>query len=112
MRVLVIDDSHDLANLMCKLIRIAGHECRWAGSGAEAVQMVTTWPPHLVFCDINMPEMDGFETACQLRARTAAKLVALTAMEEEVIQEARIFDGYASKPIAYSTLQAILDEST
>ena len=61
-RILVIDDDHDILNIVLIHLAQADYEAKGVDSGEKAPQLMETWEPHLVLLDINMPGMDGFET--------------------------------------------------
>ena len=97
------------------LLKIFGAEVRVAHSGAEGLAACADFTPELVFLDIGMPVMDGFETARRMRALPAARkatLVALTGRGEEEtrrrVKEAG-FDRHVTKPADLDELQALLD---
>jgi two-component system CheB/CheR fusion protein len=80
-RVLVIDDNVDGAEALAVVLRRAGHEVRSAHSGRDALEIARDFRPEVVFLDVGMPGMDGYETAGRLRAMAgleSALLVALT----------------------------------
>lgn len=80
-RLLVIDDNKDAANSLAMLLRLQGHEVQVAFSGVAALEIAKTFRPHLVFLDIGMPDMDGYEVAGRLRNESWGRntvLVALT----------------------------------
>jgi PAS domain S-box-containing protein len=114
-RVLIVDDSPDVADSLALLLKIFGAEVRVAHSGAEGLAACADFTPELVFLDIGMPVMDGFETARRMRALPAARkatLVALTGRGEEEtrrrVKEAG-FDRHVTKPADLDELQALLD---
>ena len=113
-QVLVVDDNVDAASSLAVLLRLEGHDARVAHSGPEALEAVERSRPDVVFLDIGMPGMDGYEVAQRLRARhdlVALKLVALTGWgQEHDRQQARAagFDHHLTKPVAANDLQALL----
>jgi len=66
-RVLVVDDHHDGAEALGKLLEALGCDVRLAYSGAQALQIAPTFRPRLVILDIEMPGLSGPETARLLR---------------------------------------------
>jgi two-component system CheB/CheR fusion protein len=66
-RVLVADDDRDEAEALGLLLRRLGCDTRVVYSGQDAVATAPAFQPHLVVLDINMPGMDGYETAIVLR---------------------------------------------
>lgn len=60
-RLLIADDNEDNRNLLAEIVRITGFTVRQAANGEEAVQLQQEWKPHLIWMDLKMPVMDGFE---------------------------------------------------
>ena len=116
-RVLVVDDNRDAADTLAALLRVSGHDVRVAYDGGAALAVGKAEPPDVVFLDIGMPGMDGYETARRLRAmpQTArAMLVALTGWGQEEDQRrsaAAGFDRHLVKPAEPAALQAILSRA-
>ena len=80
-RILVIDDNSDVAEALAQLLRDFGHEVQIALSGPDGLKTAAAFAPEVVFVDIGMPGMDGYEVARQLRQQTElkkSKLVALS----------------------------------
>lgn len=104
-RVLVIEDNQANALLMDYLLKSYGYDTLTAADGETGVAMALQQRPDLVLCDIQLPGIDGYEVARQLRSAAdlqGVQLVALTALamigdEERILS--RGFDGYVSKPI-------------
>jgi len=103
--VLVVGDNLESLAAMVSLLRALGHEPVSAASGRPAIQVAAEQPVDVVLLDIQMPGMDGFETARALRRNAAlaeVPLVALTALampgDRELILDAG-FSGYIAKPI-------------
>ena len=67
-RILVIDDSRDAAFMMKMLLAKLGHAVETAEGGRQGIDAAKQAPPDIVFCDIGMPIVDGYEVARQLRA--------------------------------------------
>lgn len=71
MRILVVDDSRVMRQIVIRTLRQAGydgHELIEAGNGAEALDLVQSQAPDLVLSDWNMPEMTGIELLRALRS--------------------------------------------
>ncbi|MCC5660756.1 response regulator [Nostoc sp. XA010] len=60
-RILVVDDSKESRLLLVKILTSVGFEVREATDGSEAVANWESWQPHLIFMDMRMPVMDGYE---------------------------------------------------
>jgi CheY-like chemotaxis protein len=114
-RILVIDDDHDVADSLVMFLETFGAEVRVAYSGADGVEGVKDFTPELVFLDLGMPGMDGYETARRIRALPEGrdvKLVALTGWGQDQIRDrAREagFDSQLTKPAGLEALQELLD---
>ena len=108
-RVLVIDDDPVNVDLVAYLLRAYGHEPVTALGGEDALRELSEQSVDLVLCDIQMPEMDGFEILRELRrnerfARTPVVGVTALAMvgdREKIV--AAGFNGYLTKPITPET---------
>ena len=68
-RVLVVDDSPIVRDLLSELLSSVGLTVRVAGDGAAALQQLADDPVDLIVCDVEMPVMDGFELLRRLRER-------------------------------------------
>lgn len=77
-RVLVIDDEADLRFLIREVLSLAGVEVTEASSGAEGLELLAAAEkPDVVILDVQMPEMDGWETLATLRSRGPSPGVAV-----------------------------------
>ena len=68
-RVLIVDDSPIVRDLLAELLTSVGLDVRVAGDGAAALVSLTDNPVDLIVCDVEMPVMDGFEFLRRLRDR-------------------------------------------
>lgn len=68
-RILVVDDSKDSRMLLVKILTSVGFEVREAIDGSEAVANWESWQPHLIFMDMRMPVMDGYEATRIIKAK-------------------------------------------
>jgi len=102
-RLLVVDDNPIAAEALAAALEAEGFITRYALSGVEAIDIASTWRPHVVILDINMPEYDGFQTASIMRRLSTtrdAKIIAFTALgESDVLPRGPAvgFDGYCQK---------------
>jgi CheY-like chemotaxis protein len=113
-RVLVVDDNVDAAESLALLLRMEGHDVRVAHDGPAALVAVEADPPDLVFLDIGMPVMNGYDVARRLRQRPGLEhlvLVAVTGWGQEEdrrrSQEAG-FDHHLVKPAEPEALRQLL----
>jgi len=114
LRILVIDDIPDVADVMKMLLDLEGFETSVAYSGASALELARHFSPDVVFCDIGLPEMDGHEIARRMRADPAispAVLIALTGWGAEgEVRKTREsgFDFHMVKPVDANALLELL----
>ncbi len=89
-RVLVVDDSDENRLLLQELLNGAGFEVRSATNGQEAINEFQTWQPHLIWMDIRMPVMDGYQATRAIKESNGQDtvIIAITAsaFEEERAQ--------------------------
>lgn len=116
-RVLVIDDNVDAADMLASLVMSLGGEARAANSGADGLQTAAEFHPDVVLLDIGMPEMDGYETCRRLRASPASQsayIVALTGWGQPHDRERALsegFDAHMTKPADPRLLEKLLAEA-
>ena len=79
-RLLVVDDNHDAANSLALLLRLQGYEVRVAHDGLSAIDAARAFQPELVFLDIGMPGMDGYEVSRRLRQMSGMDGVPVVAL--------------------------------
>src|SRR5690606_25092635 len=72
-RILVVDDNLDSAESLAMTLRIRGAEIRTAKDGVEAIEAAAEFRPEVVFLDIGMPRLDGYEAARRMRAEPWGK---------------------------------------
>jgi two-component system OmpR family response regulator len=115
LRILVVDDNQDAANSLHVILRMWGYDCRVAYDGPSGLDEARVYLPDCMVLDINMPKMDGFSVARQVRQQPElerSKLIALTAYSDmhhaERIRKAG-FDYHLIKPADLTELQRILE---
>jgi PAS domain S-box-containing protein len=114
LRVLVVDDNVDAAVTLAMILDVEGHATQVAHGGPEAVRLAGEFLPAVVFLDIGMPGMNGFETAEAIRSLPGIAqpcLVALTgwgAEHDRARSAAAGFDHHLTKPVELATVQALL----
>jgi CheY-like chemotaxis protein len=79
-RILVVDDNVDAAESLALLLQIEGHDVRVAHDGPAALAAVDAEMPDLVFLDIGMPMMNGYDVARRLRERPGLESLVLVAV--------------------------------
>ncbi len=81
-RILVVDDRWESCQLIIHLLSPLGFAVRAAENGQQAIQAWESWEPHLIFMDMRMPVMDGYEATKYIKARLhgqATVVIAFTA---------------------------------
>ncbi|GET44508.1 multi-sensor hybrid histidine kinase [Microseira wollei NIES-4236] len=68
-RILIVDDSPENRQLLFELLSTFGFDIREASNGIEAIEVWESWQPHLIWMDLRMPLMDGYEATKEIRAR-------------------------------------------
>jgi PAS domain S-box-containing protein len=114
LRVLVVDDNADAAVTLAMILDAEGYRTEVAHSGADALRLAGEFGPAVVFLDIGMPGMNGYETAQAIRSLPGGDqpcLVALTgwgAEHDRARSAAAGFDHHLTKPVELATVQQLL----
>ncbi len=104
-RILIVEDNPANLELMSYLLSAYGHKVLAAESGREGLQIAARENPDLIVCDVQLPDIDGFEVARwvkshpQLRAIPLVAVTALAMVGDRDRVLAAGCDGYLSKPI-------------
>lgn len=115
-RILLVEDHADVADSFLMLLHSLGHEVQVAPDGATAMEAARRYRPQVVFLDIGLPDMDGYEVARCLRAEyaQALRLIALTGYGQEQDRRRALeagFDEHLVKPVDFNTLETVLKRS-
>ena len=91
MRVLVIDDSNTIRRSAELFLHQGGHEVLLADDGFDALAKVHDHAPELIFCDILMPRLDGYQTCAIIKShpRHAAVPVVMLSSKDGLFDRAR-----------------------
>ena len=108
-RILVVDDEPSIAELLSAALTFEGYQVGVAGTGAEALEQVRTFRPHLVMLDVMLPDFDGNEVCRRLRNQgEQMPIVFLTARDttEDKVEGLGLGDDYVTKPFSIEELMA------
>jgi signal transduction histidine kinase/CheY-like chemotaxis protein len=115
-RMLVVDDKPENRRLLVEWLAAGGFVVREASNGQEAVEIWETWAPQLIWMDVRMPVLDGYEATRRIKASPAGQatvIIALTASafehEQEIVREAGC-DDVVRKPVREATIFAKIAE--
>jgi PAS domain S-box-containing protein len=113
-RILVVDDNADALASLSQMIAHLGSEVRLAHDGLEAIAVAQTFRPEIVFMDLGMPNLNGFEAARRIRNEPWGRHLALVAttgwgQEDDRRRTAEAgFDRHLVKPIELASLRDVL----
>lgn len=112
--ILVVDDNRDAADTLAALLAIDGHRLSVAYDGTQALDMARREAPEVVFLDLGLPGMDGFEVARQLRKMPGAGSALLVALSgyaqaaDRAATQGSGFDDHLAKPADLGQVYAVL----
>lgn len=112
--ILVVDDNPDVASSFKVFLETMGYRVRALNSGAEVLKAVREFHPEVVFLDIAMPDMDGYQVAAAIRAAGLERppvLVALTGYGQDSDRKKALkagFDHHLLKPQDPSEIESLL----
>ncbi len=109
-RILAVDDKAINRQLLIRLLQPLGFEMREASNGHEAIALWESWEPHLIFMDMRMPVMDGYEATKYIKSTTKGNATAVIALTASVLEEEKAIvlsagcDDFIRKPFAERTI--------
>ncbi len=86
-RILVVDDRAVNRLLLIKLLQPLGFELKEAGNGQDAIAIWDEWEPHLIWMDMRMPVMDGYEATQYIKGTLKGNATAIIALTASVLEE-------------------------
>lgn len=86
-RILVVDDKFENRQLLIKLLTPLGFELREASNGKEAIAIWSEWEPHLIWMDMRMPIMDGYEATSHIKSTIKGQATAIVALTASALEE-------------------------
>lgn len=114
-RILVIDDEAPIRENLVRFLALEGHQVLQAADGRLGFEAIRTHRPDFIFCDVMMPQMDGFEVLAATHADPALRgipFVFLSASAEPEKLEAALQQGatgYVTKPFNLANLRQLLE---
>jgi ammonium transporter, Amt family len=109
-RILVVDDRPTNRLLVIKLLQPLGFELKEAANGKEAVEIWEEWNPHLIWMDMRMPVMDGYEATQYIKGTIKGNATAIIALTASVLEEEKAIilsagcDDFIRKPFRESVM--------
>jgi signal transduction histidine kinase/ActR/RegA family two-component response regulator len=116
-RILVVDDNEDAADMLVEVLTAEGYHVRAAHDGPAALRVAAEFRPDVALLDIGLPVMDGYELAerlQQLPEMTGIRLFAVTGYAQEADRKrsaAAGFDGHFAKPLDVDVLGRVLRDA-
>jgi PAS domain S-box-containing protein len=113
-RILIVDDQSDNRQLLLKLLAVFDFELKEASNGLEAMEVWSSFEPHLIFMDMWMPVMDGYEATKRIKATVKGQATAIIAVTAGNAEEARTVtasddcDDFIQKPFRDTQIFATL----
>jgi CheY-like chemotaxis protein/uncharacterized protein YbcI len=117
LRVLIVDDNRDGADSLGLLVEELGNQVHVTYGGRQALQVAGAFRPDLMFVDLIMPDIDGFDLVTQLRqspAFTKTKIIAVTGQKGEEHKIAAMkagCDGVLIKPASLNDIKSSLSSA-
>jgi two-component system CheB/CheR fusion protein len=115
LRILLIEDNEDAAEMLGQLLERFGHEVAIAGNGPDGVAAARAAPPDIVVCDLGLPGgMSGYDVAIELRSDAGLAGLSLVALSgygrpEDRARSAEVgFDHHLTKPVDLAALRLLL----
>ncbi|OIP74951.1 MAG: hypothetical protein AUK48_08640 [Oscillatoriales cyanobacterium CG2_30_44_21] len=103
-RILVVEDRWESRYLLVKILEDVGFLVQEAENGAEAIAIWEAWQPHLIWMDMRMPVMDGYEATRQIKSHLKGQATVIIALTASALEEERTIilsagcDDFVRKP--------------
>jgi CheY-like chemotaxis protein len=88
-RLLVVEDNRESRQLLVKILETLGFDVQQAENGCEAIDRWKSFDPHLIWMDLRMPVMDGYEATRQIRAQPQGGETVILALTASVFEDER-----------------------
>ena len=113
-RALIVDDNHDVADSFARVLQAMGCEATFVTDPYVAVETAGRIKAEIVFLDLGMPGIDGYELARSLRSKygwQGIQIVAVTgygSKEDRVRSRVAGFDAHVVKPVSPELVESML----
>ena len=117
LKILVVDDSRDAADMCGALLALSGHTVRCAYTGRQGLALAEAFRPDVVLLDIGLPDVNGYEVAMEIRGTRwgrAATLIAITGWGQTEDRRRAFeagFDHHLTKPVAPDAVLSLLSSA-
>jgi PAS domain S-box-containing protein len=115
-RLLIVEDQWENSLLLVKLLTSVGFEVKEARNGQDGVELWQEWEPHLIFMDMQMPVMNGYEATQKIKATAKGQATVIIAVTGFAFEENRAAilsigcDDFVSKPLQQDVIFAKIAE--
>ena len=109
-KILAVDDKPINRQLLIQLLSPLGFEVKQASNGLEAIAIWEEWEPHLIWMDMRMPVMDGYEATKYIKSTTKGNATAIIAVTASVLEEEKAIilsagcDDFIRKPFTENNI--------
>ena len=113
-KILVADDDQDSAESLAMLFQLMGHDVRSAQSGLAAISVAEEFLPELIFLDIGMPGLDGYEVCRRIRQQAWGQTMVIAALtgwtrdEDRDRSQQAGFNHFLVKPVDPKALEDVI----
>jgi signal transduction histidine kinase/DNA-binding NarL/FixJ family response regulator len=114
LRILIVDDKPTNRQLLIQLLNPLGFKLKEACNGKEAIEVWESFEPHLIWMDMRMPVMDGYEATKQIKATLKGQATSIVALTASVLEEERVVvlstgcDDFLRKPFREADIFAVM----
>ncbi|MGB3509953.1 MAG: AAA family ATPase [Microcoleaceae cyanobacterium] len=115
-RILVVDDNKDNRLLLMKLLSSIGFKLKEASNGKEAIDIWHQWQPHLIWMDMEMPVMNGYEATKYIKSNSEGQQTVIIALTANAFEEERTLiisagcDDFLPKPYRETDVLKMIDK--